>query len=451
MKKRQFLSMVCAFVICFVFSGCENPNRPSKSSPVTLNMWHNFGGEMQKTMDELIDEFNSTVGAEQGINVTVTAISSSKELNTSLDMIANDDPGAPEMPDICTAYPKIAIKFQQKDKIADFSDYFSDKELDAYIPAFVDEGKIDGGLYVFPLAKSTEILYLNQTLYDEFAKATEAHESKLCTFEGITELSKLYYDWTDGQTPDIPNDGKAFYTSDSWFNIAQVGMKQKGTSLFDDENKLALNTENYKHIFNTFYAPAAYGGVAIYDGYSSDLSKTGDLVCSTGSSAGILFYGDTITTNGNVTHKVEYSILPYPTMEGGEKIAIQRGSGLIVKKSENKKEYAANVFIKWLTVPKQNMKFISQTGYLPVTKQAFEEDMPGHISEVPDARIKKMLAAVTDMYENYTFFTAPTFAEFDDVSKKYETNFKKILSEDRKAILNGGETSTETAFEKIKE
>ena len=41
--------------------------------------------------------------------------------------------------------------------------------------------------------------------------------------------------------------------------------------------------------------------------------------------------------------------------------------------------------------------------------------------------------------------------EIKNVSKKYETNFKKILSEDRKAILNGGETSTETAFEKIKE
>ena len=304
---------------------------------------------------------------------------------------------------------------------------------------------------MFPLAKSTEILYLNQTLFDEFAKATGAKAEKLSTFEGIAELSKLYYDWTDGKTPDIPNDGKAFYTADSWFNIAQVGMKQKGTSLFDDENKLALNNENYKHIFNTFYAPATGGGVAIYDGYSSDLSKTGDLVCSTGSSAGILFYGDTITTNDNVTHKVEYSILPYPTMEGGEQIAIQRGSGLMVKKSGKKKEYAASVFIKWLTTPKQNMKFISQTGYLPVTKQAFEEDMPAHINEGSDARIKKMLTAVTDMYENYIFFTAPTFAEFDDVSKKYETEFKRILIEDRKAFLNGGEISAEAAFGKMKE
>ncbi|MDO4562412.1 MAG: extracellular solute-binding protein [Clostridia bacterium] len=450
MKKRQFLSMLCVVMICFAFSACANLNRPSKSAPVTLNMWHNYGGEMQKTMDELIDEFNSTVGAEQGINVTVTAISSSKELNSSLDMIVNDDPGAPEMPDICTAYPKTAIKFQQKNKIADFNEYFTQEELSEYVFSFVEEGKIANGLYVFPLAKSTEILYLNQTLFDEFADATGAQENKLSTFEGIAELSKMYYDWTDSKTPEVPNDGKAFYTADSWFNIAQVGLRQKGDSLFNEENELNLDNDTYKHILNTFYTPAAEGGVAIYDGYSSDLSKTGDLVCSTGSSAGILFYGDTITTSDNVTHKVKYSILPYPIVEGGEKVAIQRGSGIIVKKSEEKKEYAASVFVKWLTAPKQNMKFISQTGYLPVTKQAFEEDILKHIDKVENERIKEMLAAVMQMYKDYTFFTAPTFAEFDNISQEYEEDFKKALSDARQMRISGAETFVEEAFAKIK-
>lgn len=55
-------------------------------------MWHNYGGDMQKTMDYLIDQFNSTVGKEQGIVINVTAISSSAELNESLAMIAGEDP-----------------------------------------------------------------------------------------------------------------------------------------------------------------------------------------------------------------------------------------------------------------------------------------------------------------------------------------------------------------------
>ena len=424
MKKISIMLILCLVLIC----GCNKSDKPSPSSPVTLTMWHNYGGDMQKSMDELIDEFNTTVGLKKGIVIDVTAISSSSELNTSLDMILNNDPGAPKMPDICTAYPKVAVKFQENGKLANLDNYFTKEELDKYIPDFLNEGRFnDGGLYVFPMAKSTEVLYLNKTLFDRFAKETGASYDKLSTFEGIAELSSMYYEWTDNKTPNIKNDGKYFFTADSWFNVAQVGLAQKGKSLFDTNNNLILDTTDYKNIENTFLNHAKNGGIAIYDGYSSDLSKTGDLVCSTGSSAGILFYGDTITHENNVVEQVEYNILPYPVWENGNKIAIQRGSGLIVSKTEAKKEYAAAEFLKWLTAPKQNMRFISSTGYLPVTKQAFTEDMPEHLNSVTDERIKKILKTVTEMYKEYNFITAPLFSEFDKISSDYEKNFKELL------------------------
>lgn len=181
-----------------------------------------------------------------------------------------------------------------------------------------------------------------------------------------------------------------------------------------------------------------------------DLSKTGDLVCSTGSSAGILFYGDTITYPDNTVEQVAYSILPYSVFEGGTKTAIQRGGGLMVASNEEKKEYAAAVFIKWLTASEQNMRFISSTGYLPVTRQAFETDMDAHIASVEDARIKKMLVAVTSMYREYRFFTPPNFAAFDDIGKEYEKRFKTLLASRREAYLDGGDTGTETALAEIR-
>lgn len=102
-------------------------------------MWHNYGGEKQETIDVLIDQFNSTVGKEKGIIINVTAISSSSELNKSLDMIANGDPGAPDMPDIFTGYPKVVIQFQEKGILANFDDYFTEDELKEYVDAFVSE------------------------------------------------------------------------------------------------------------------------------------------------------------------------------------------------------------------------------------------------------------------------------------------------------------------------
>jgi len=438
MKKVIALFLILVLSAC-TLAGCSDGKLDPKK-PITLTMWHNYGGDMQQTMDLLIDEFNGTVGKEKGIVIDVTAISSSSELNKSLTMIVNGDPGAPAMPDIFTGYPKVAIQFQQKGMLANFDNYFTDKELAEYVDAFVEEGRIaDGGLYVFPIAKSTEVLYVNQTLFDKFAAATDAKQEDLATFEGIAKLSKQYYQWC----------GKQFYAADSWFNFAEVGMAQLGSSIFTGE-ALSLNNEKFDYIFNTVYTPAVEGGIAIYDGYSSDLSKTGDLVCSTGSSAGILFYGDTITYADGTVENVEYSILPYPTFEGGTKTAIQRGGGLMVGASTEEKEYAACVFIKWLTAAEQNMKFVDETGYLPVTKQAFETDMPAHLDSIEDARIQKMLTSVLSMYESYNLFTAPNYANFDSDSNGFETSFKKILTDHREKFLVGEAVSGDSALNELR-
>ena len=445
MRCKWSFVILCVALLWTTVSGCSTAKKPTAKNPVTLNMWHNYGGDMQQTMDLLIDEFNSTYGKEQGIIINVSAIASSQELNKSLAMIVKDDPGAPPMPDICTAYPKVAIAFQQKDKLANLDEYFTKEQLADYVSAFIEEGRFSNGLYVFPMAKSTEILYLNQTLFDRFAAETGAKEEQLATMEGLCRLSRQYYNWTDEKTPDIPNDGKQFFAADSWFNVAQVGARQLGDSIFDDTNKLMLTSNSYNHIFQTLYPAAVEGGMAVYDGYSSDLSKTGDLVCSTGSSAGILFYGDTITYSDNRVESVEYSILPYPVFEGGEKIAIQRGGGFMVAKSDKKKENAAAQFLKWLTAPSHNMRFIASTGYLPVTKKAFEQDMKSHMETVEDARIKKMLIAVNSMYESYSFFTPPIFEEYDSISKGYEKKVKELMTAERERVLEGGEPSAEDA------
>lgn len=426
--KRRFSFYLTAVVLALILVGCGRKPLLDPKAPVTITMWHNYSGDMQQSMDYLIDQFNSTVGRKQGIIVDVTAISSSAELNESLMMIVNGDPGAPDMPDIFTGYPKIATLFQEKEMLACFDDYFTEKELSDYVGAYLEEGRLaDGGLYVFPLSKSTEILYLNQTLFDRFAEATGADADLLATFEGIAELSRMYYDWTDSLTPDVNGDGKQFYSSDSWFNVAEVGMAQLGGNIFNKAGELSLDNDLYAHIRDTIYEPAVNGGFAVYDGYSSDLSKTGDLVCSTGSSAGILFYGDTITYPDGTMEDVTYSILPYPVFEGGRKVALQRGGGLMIARTDEAREYAASVFIKWLTASEQNMFFISKTGYLPVTRQAFEEDMETHLASLEDIRIQKMLTAVLAMYEEYEFFTAPNYSNFDAISKEYEQEFKALL------------------------
>lgn len=137
--------------------------------------------------------------------------------------------------------------------------------------------------------------------------------------------------------------------------------------------------------------------------------------------------------------------------EGGQKIALQRGGGLMIAKTNEKKEYAASVFIKWLTSPEQNMRFISKTGYLPVTKQAFEQDMNTRIENIEDTQIRKMLTTVLSIYESYDLFTAPNFNNFDSVSNNYETNFKSLMAKQREEYLAGSEVTVKNALDEMKE
>lgn len=448
MGRKHTAYLVLALLLALLISACTQKTGLNPKSPVTISLWHNFGGQMQTTMDAQVQDFNATVGKEKGIIVSVTSISSSASLQEKLTMIAAGDPGAPQMPDITTCYPATATLLAKKGLLVPLEDYFTADELGDYLSMFLAEGRLaDGKLYVFPFAKSTEVLFLNQTLFNAFAAATGVTVESLSTFEGIARAAMRYYQWTDAQTPSIPHDGKDFYMADSIFNLAQVGMEQMGVSLFDGET-LRLDTPEFERLWNTILEPAVRGGYALYDGYSSDLSKTGGIICSTGSTAGILFYGEEITYPDNTKLPVEYSVLPYPVFEEGKSIAIQRGSGLVVAKSTPIKEEAAAIFLKWFTSPQQNMGFVASTGYLPVTHEAFTNHLEREIAQNPNANIRKLLQAAISVHEEYDFYTPPLFDALNNISRDFENNFLAIARRGRERYLENLKTmGAEAAYQ----
>ena len=449
--KKIIVIALSLIILLPAFSGCGDKSPLDPKKPVIITLWHNYGGQMEKSMNDLVDEFNSTVGYEKGIIINITSVASSSVLYEKIASAAEGHPGASELPNITTGYPKSALVLVNNGKLCDLKEYFTEEELDRYLPQFINEGMISGKLAVFPTAKSTEVLFLNKTLFYRFSEATGIGMDELSTFEGIVRAAIRYYEWTDSLTPDIPDDGKTFYIADSWFNIAQVGMYQMGDSFIVNET-LNYSEEYRKRIWEPFLKAFAKGGFAIYDGYSSDLAKTGDIVCSTGSTAGILFYGDTITYPDNTTIDVEYEILPYPVFEGGKKAAIQRGGGMIVTKSTREKEYASAEFLKWFTAPEQNLRFISETGYLPVTREAFETRIEENIDKIGNRNIRKLLRTAVAMYRDYDFYIPPVFDEIDSLEKSYSVRMMKAAVKVRENYMSLLETmAPDEAYKKAEE
>jgi len=459
-SSARFMSSAVVLILLLTIvllsaAGCKQSLLDPKE-PVTLAMWHNYGGQMKNLMDEMIDEFNSTIGAEQGIIISVTAISGSSELHDMLTAAAEEVPGAMPLPDIATSYPKTAVILKQHDKLVDLSEHFSKSKLDEYVPAFVDEGRLDDeGLYVFPIAKSTEVLFVNQTLFDRFAAENNIGYEDMATFEGIAAASMTYLGWTDRQTPDIPGDGKAFFMADSLFNQALVGSKQLNENFLlvgegnSDETSAQLNisSPSYSRIWGINYIPAVCGGIAVFDGYSSDLFKTGDLVCAVGSTAGVLFYPEVVTYPDNTKEDASYAILPYPTYVNGKKAALQRGGGMCVIKSEAAREYASSIFLEWFTRPEQNLRFTLSSGYLPVTKEAFGSLQACVSSDtaassgnqdvsviIEDERIRQQLKTILQMYEEYEFFYTPHASNGEVLQRSYEEQIISIVTDGREQV-----------------
>jgi len=430
--------IVCVVVCCALMGmliSCGSHDRPDSRHPVTLTIWHTYVEQMGDEFKLLVEEFNDTIGAKQGIVMEISAVSNSSELNQRLLDIADRLPGAAPLPDLALIYPQIAILLSEKDMLTDLGTYFSESELLRYVPHFLEEGRLGGKtLYLMPVAKSTEVLYVNRTLFDRYAAATGADIGKLSTFEGIMELAKKYYEWSGG---------KAFYYPDNNFNYAMIGLAQLGESFLDDQ-KLNMLSNTYERIWNSYYRQAVFGGLAVFDKYGNYIAMTGDVVCCTSTSAGAIYYPDRLTYADNTKEDVVFDVLQYPVFEGGEKIAIQRGAGFCVFKTEQRKEYAAAVFLKWLTEPEQNLKMTSSMGYLPVTTEAFNVLRQNLETSSDNKTIQKMLHTATKMQDSYEFFAPQVFDKYDALSGAYNNGVFSLAKQDRTRyleLIQSGESS----------
>ena len=105
--------------------------------PVTVTIWHVYGGETESPLNDLIDTFNETVGRTQNIRVQVGSVTNTNTIHEAVLASAYGEPGATALPDMFVSYPKTVLALPDADILVDYRDYFSDAELDDFIPAFL--------------------------------------------------------------------------------------------------------------------------------------------------------------------------------------------------------------------------------------------------------------------------------------------------------------------------
>ena len=437
MEYKHKIKMLIILLLLLFCAGCSDTN-VSDSQPITIELWHVYGAQTDSPLNDLIEVFNNTVGKKEGIQVEVTMVSNNNNIHKDIIAAANNETGAPDLPDIFVAYPKTILAMPDDNILVDYRDYFTEEELSTFVQEFLDDGTVNGHLVALPVAKSTELMFVNKTAFDRFSEATGAKLSDLCTWEGLYDTAYKYAQWTDSLTPDVANDSKAFFVHDFHFNYFQVGVESLGEDFFDGES-LAFGPA-FEQIWLPYARAAISGAVWLKGGYATEPLRTGESIVSVASSASVLYFSNEVIYADNTSENIELIVMPCPIFENGEKIVMQRGAGMCVVKSTEEREQAAITFLKWLTEPECNTQFVISTGYMPVKQDAFSDYLPQKIDEITEAKYVELYNAYLQTQETYEFYTAPQMESYLETETAFEENIRLQLQSARKDYVAAGGT-----------
>lgn len=430
--KRTILNILLTTILLLFCSGCAQKSMPNAENPVTLNMWHVYGSQTVSPLNNVIDEFNNTVGKENGITINVVSVTSSSAIDKALYASANGEPGAEDMPDLFTAYPRVA-EIVGYDNLLCWNQYFTEEELAKFNEEFLSEGYYDEKLLMLPIAKSSEAFFLNKTLFDRFSEETGVSIDSLKTFNSLFETVNRYYDWSDGQ---------CFMQINDYYNYAYIGMKAYGSEFIED-GKLQLNNEAFKKIWMPLAKTAIYGGIFLDDGYAASRWKTVEIISNIGSTADVLYQPNQVIYADNSTEEITTLTMPYPTFVENTAGAVYRGGGLFAVKSEDeRKNNAAYLFAKWITQEQHNLDFVTNAGYLPVTDEAFDS-LFDDINIVKNKDYHSLYQAVNTMIQDYTFYALPLYDGASNTQLSFENNVKAVFKSAHNQYLrriDAGET-----------
>lgn len=424
------LSRLCLscllLAVLFLLNGCASKASLDPDKPVTLNIWHVYGSQTRSPLNDSIAEFNATEGKQKGVIIKVISVTNSSAIDKPLLAAAAKEAGSVPLPDLFTAYPRIVDNIDNK-LLLPWNEYLDQAALSIYQKDFLQEGYFGDKLYMLPIAKSTELLFLNQTYLDRFASANNINTAQLADYEALFKIAHQYYAWSGGRQMFQINDFYHYYL----INMASLN------DSFIKDGKPNLTSPVFQRIYRPMAAAAISGGLSIEDGYASDRWKTAEIISNVGSTAGILYLRDYVTHKNNTKEMISTSFCPTPVFSGGKRILLARGTGLFaIKSTDERKNLAAAVFAKWIAQKQHNLDFVTHAGYLPVNADALSELLAG-VTKVDNPKYRQLYTAVGNVYSHSSFLYLPQYQDSGRLQKQTEKCTKAVLAKARQSYQSG--------------
>ena len=349
---------------------CSNPNEnqneqenkdllTSIENPVEIEFWHAMSGPNEAAVNQLVEDFNATVGQEKGITVKPIYQGAYNDLKSKVTAAIK----AKTAPAISQAYPDWVAEYLQSGNVVELDPYILNEEVgindfDDIIKSYRDENsQYEGGkFYSLPFNKSTEVLYYNKTFFDQNNLTVPT------TWDEVEEVSAKIKELT----------GKTAFGIDAPANYFITMVQQFGGQYTNSNGDILFAEDGAKYAIEALEllkrnADAGYWRLPGEDKYLSGPFMSELLYMYTGSSAG---YSHIATAD------FEVGIAPIPQISKETGAVIQQGTNVVVFNQNKSQEevYAAYEFAKFLSSYEGNLAFATATSYLPIRESVIASD-----------------------------------------------------------------------------
>ncbi len=418
MKKKLFCLLASVLLVTGVLSGCSTTSANSSTKkPIEITFWHSMGGKNGAAIEQMVKDFNSThtdvkVNAEyQGkYDDAINKLKSARKANGGPDVMQVYDIGTRFMVDSKWTIPM--QNFIDQDK-------YDTTQLEPNILGYYT---VNNKLDSMPFNTSTPILYYNK---DAFKAAGLDPNKPPKTFdELLTDAKALTKKDASGKVTQY-GFSMAIY---GWF-FEQFLVKQGADYVNNGNGRIAAPTETEfdkngagLNVFNEWKKLVDSGYVGNFGRNEDDTEnafiagKTAMYIEST---------ADLSSDLSAIGGRFNIGTAFLPSFDGIKDGGVSIGGASLwaMNTGNSAKEKATWEFIKFMVSPKEQAYWSTQTGYFPVTKKAYNEQvMKDNLKAKPQFQ-----TAIDQLHASPKTAKGALMSVFPEARQTVEENIESML------------------------
>ena len=385
-RKTLTLILASVIVLSLTLTACGPP--PVDVSGTSIQFWHVYGegDPRNEAVLAFVDDFNAT----NEYDITVEALDQGQHSDLEDKINAGIQSG--DLPHVTQAYTSGLKNWDSVDLVVDLNQFVNDKTYglteeqiaDIYPGVFELGVASDGARLGWPLSQSANAMVYNITWakelgFDSAPTTPEELKAQLCA---AAEANK-----TDDNPDNDGGTGLVWFPSAS--NFLSFLHAYGGTELNADGTAYEFNTPEAKAA--ALYVNDLRDSGCTFETESYPNPEQGQRLAlvTMSSTSGLKYYGYAFADAENDD---EWSFLAFPGPDGGQGVdAFTQTIGIF--KSTPEQELASWLFIKYLTSPENQAKWVKASDYLP-TQFSVEPMLVDYIANVPQFQSTLALAAL---------------------------------------------------------